>query len=319
MRMASDGGIPPQVLYAFGFMMVMLAIAGINMNIVRGRREAKRAADMARIEVRQEAQSIELLRQRALKEALWRDSSLADSSDPEVLARLATAVTAMEEELRLRDDVEALQRLHSEEAAHVQLQALMREAELAETDRIASLPAIRRPFAKSPFYAWGILAFTGILILIGGVWLTDNMNRRSALSGIADSITDADWAETPRWDSVSDALASLALAKVPCTSVETRDATQIVAKEGGQVDYISTRFFCDNLRGAIVTDWGAFLAEAGSKCGAENTVEQALIVGPNWAIQNMAPASWPVEASEVAKKLNARIIMIDFLEAEATC
>jgi len=181
-----DGsGIPIGIVFAFGFFMLMASIAAVNIRLAAQRRRAKEQ-DEAQIK-RTDSDARE--RQNAIREAISRDPSLADSDDPETLGRLNEAAESVLQEWRVQKDLEAVkERERQEEQAQAarrrQEEAEQRQREEAEREkeRIAALPPVRRWLTTHKLLVVGVLAVVVVGVAVGltALWQEAERNRVAA-------------------------------------------------------------------------------------------------------------------------------------------
>jgi len=183
--MVDSSGIPIGIVFAFGFFVLMASIAAVNIRLAAQRRRAKEQDETQS----QRAESDARKRQNAIREAISRDPSLADSDDPETLARLNQAAESVMQEWRVQKDLAAVkERERQEEQAQAarrrQEEGEHRKREEAEREkeRIAALPPVRRWLAT---YKYLVVAAVAVVVIgvaagVAGLWQEIERNRVAA-------------------------------------------------------------------------------------------------------------------------------------------
>jgi hypothetical protein len=143
----SSGGVPPEVVFGFAFLMIMIAIAGISIRSGRANRELARLRSDTAIQQREsgaDRATVDSRRQAAVAEAIRREPALRDASHPESLRRLNVLVEEIEGELRLKADLDRVRRAEDEQARS-RARTLDEERKAAEKKaRIDAMPPAKR-------------------------------------------------------------------------------------------------------------------------------------------------------------------------------
>mgnify|MGYP000644943033 CR=1 FL=1 len=219
-----DGtGIPLGVVIAAGFLMVMIALATINFRLsaqkkaIERERSLRNQEELERGEGRLTGDGRDRGkhdRQRAIAEAIRRDSTLQGATSPEELQRLDDAAESIRREWQIRSELDAVnaeqQRLtrEAEERAARQREderkaAETRATELAREERLAQMPPVRRFLIRhwATSLVVASLALLGIT-LVGIQWWSNEREAR-----IASELAEArDTAVTERQEAERDRL-----------------------------------------------------------------------------------------------------------------
>ena len=158
-------------VFVFGFAMIILAITIVSMRVGHSNRELaklRKRSDLQQRESGVAQADVDAVRRAAVVEALRRDPSLRDASDPESLRRLSALIEEVQEKLQLAGELNLVRRTEEDQsrwddqraatdrkAAEQRLEADRKAAE--RKAQVDAMPPFRRRIVRNPLIS-GLVA-----------------------------------------------------------------------------------------------------------------------------------------------------------------
>ena len=179
---SSSGGVLTVGVFVFGFAMIILAITIVSMRVGHSNRELaklRKRSDLQQREAGVAQADVDAVRRAAVVEALRRDPSLRDASDPESLRRLSALIEEVQEKLQLAGELNLVRRTEEDQsrwddqraatdrkAAEQRLEADRKAAE--RKAQVDAMPPFRRRIVRNPLISGLVVAASiGAVILVG--------------------------------------------------------------------------------------------------------------------------------------------------------